>query len=246
MYKIFTEEQGDQICDMYLYGFSTFELAEIYGCDHSTIRCIVKRSGITLRTLSEAQKIFSKEYELQIRKQYVEDKLNIYELAKIHGCDPTTIGCIVKRNGGTLRTRGEANKGRKVSKKAKQKLRDKALDRIQTHSGPYKDTKPELKMEEILIFLHIPYEKQFRVDNHLADFHFLNTNILAEVDGDYYHGNPKKFSKFNKMQLKQKERDIKNDQIAKKLGYTVLRFWENDILNNEEFVKRTIIQKLSN
>lgn len=111
---------------------------------------------------------------------------------------------------------------------------------IENTKGSFKDTKPELKMEEILNFLHIPYEKQFRIDNHLYDGHILNSPYLIEVDGDYYHGNPKKFSKLNKYQLEQKQRDLKNNKLAKEKGYIVLRFWENDILNNSDDVKNEI------
>jgi len=137
----------------------------------------------------------------------------------------------------------EKKKGKKREphlENTKQKIREKMIQYLQTHHGPYKDTKPELIMQNIFRKLHIPYEKQYRVGNHLADFHLLNTNKLIEVDGDWYHGNPKKFSKFNKMQLKQKERDKKHNKLAKKLGYIVLRFWENDILNNAEKVKEKI------
>ena len=116
------------------------------------------------------------------------------------------------------------------------------LQYVKDYKGPFKDTKPELKMEEILIFLHIPYEKQYRVGNHVADFHILNSPFLVEVDGDYWHGNPKKFSSFNKIQLGQKERDVKNEQLAKEKGFVVLRFWEDDILRNIDEVKNKLME----
>jgi len=136
------------------------------------------------------------------------------------------------------------NFGKHPSELTIQKMSEKRIQYLQNHHGPYKDTKPELKMKDILIELSIPYETQFRVGNHVADFHFLNTNILAEVDGDYWHGNPKKFSKLNKRQQKQKQKDIKNDQLAKEKGYIVLRFWENDILNDKGSVKEKLCKEV--
>ena len=128
--------------------------------------------------------------------------------------------------------------GKHHSEATKKKMREKALLRIQNNPGPYKDTEPELKMKEILNFLNIPFEHQFRVKgiNHNFDFHIPNTNILIEVDGDYWHGNPEKFKKLNEAQIGNKQRDEKVNKVAKENNYILLRFWQNDILNNEEKV----------
>ncbi|MCK4357323.1 MAG: DUF559 domain-containing protein [Candidatus Cloacimonetes bacterium] len=129
------------------------------------------------------------------------------------------------------------NYGKHPSDAAKRKMREKAIQRLQNHPGPFKDTKPELKMKEILNELNIPFEHQFRLGNHLFDFRILNTNILIEVDGDYWHGNLKIFKKLSKRQLKQKQKDIKNEKLAKENNFILLRFWENDILKDSESVK---------
>jgi len=245
--KKFTEEQEQQFYDEYFSEEkpSTATLGKKYGCQATTVGYIIKRKH-TLRTSSEVlkgrkawNKLFLEEQELQICKRY-EAGESTYALAKKCGCGQGTICNILKRHEYPLRPLKIALQ----LENAKQKMREKALQRIQNHLGPFKDTKPELKMEEILNFLHIPYEKQFRIGNHLADFHFLNTNILAEVDGDYFHGNPKIYSKLNETQLKQKERDEKHNKVAKENDFVVLRFWESDILNNTEdiknFLKRVI------
>jgi len=149
---------------------------------------------------------------------------------------------LTKETDERIKKGSEKLKGRKLSERTKNKIREKTLFQFQNYKGPYKDTKPELKMEEILIFLNIPYEKQYCVGSHLADFHFLNTNVLVEVDGDYWHGNPKIYSKLNEIQLKQKERDIKNEQLAKENGFIVLRFWESDILNNKNIIVKELMK----
>lgn len=130
--------------------------------------------------------------------------------------------------------------GKHHSEETKQRMREKALQRTQTNLGFCKDTKPELKMKDILNELNIPFKHQFRLNNHLFDFHLLNTNVLIEVDGDYWHSNPKKFKKLNKIQLEQKIKDNRNNEIAKENNFILLRFWENDILNNVENVKNVL------
>lgn len=66
-------------------------------------------------------------------------------------------------------------------------------------SGKFKNmmnTKPELIMKKILENLNLLYEQQFLIQfkktersnwRHCYDFHICNTNILIEVDGDYWH-----------------------------------------------------------
>jgi len=225
---IFSKEKELQIVEDYESGLSTYEVAKICGCGNATIRYIVLRNGHVLRNYSDAQK--GKKLS-EITKRKIQEKT----MGKNNHMFGKHIPDIVKKKMSISRKKYLENP------EAMKMQREFILKRFQNYQGPFKDTKPELKMEEILIFLHIPYEKQFRVGNHLADFHLLDTNRLIEVDGDYWHGNPKKFSTLNKIQLKQKERDIKNDRVAKEKGFVILRFWENDILNNKEFV----ITKLS-
>jgi len=60
------------------------------------------------------------------------------------------------------------------------------------------------------------------------DFKLTGTDILLEIDGDYWHGGPdhnpeKPFHKLTET----KENDIFKEAFAKKHGYTVKRFWES-------------------
>lgn len=198
------------------------------------------QSEETKRKLSK----FTKEQELQICKEYFSKKKpSITDLGKKWDCGSTTIRDIIIRNGYKLRTRSEASKGEKNSfyghhhsEENKQKRREKTIQQIKNYLGPFKNTAPELMMKKLLNDSTIPFEHQYCLGNHLYDFHISNTKILIEVDGDYWHGNPKKFAKLNSMQLKQKERDKKHDEVALNSGFILLRFWEDDILNNAEKV----------
>jgi G:T-mismatch repair DNA endonuclease (very short patch repair protein) len=98
-------------------------------------------------------------------------------------------------------------------------------------------SKLELVFKEILDTLGIKYIEQFyaRDIKALYDFKIKNKKILIEVDGDYWHCNPN-LEKF-KTPTKQWHFDnIARDEIknkwAEENGYKLIRFWENDIVNN--------------
>jgi len=126
----------------------------------------------------------------------------------------------------------EKNKKKNHLKKRKKKEK-KGL-------GLGKDTKPELKMKNFLNSLNIPFEHQFCLEEYSFDFRIIDTNILIEVDGDYWHGNPKKFQKLNNRQERNKQRDLIKNKVAEDNGFILLRFWEDDILNNGKKVLREL------
>jgi len=98
-----------------------------------------------------------------------------------------------------------------------------------------KDTKCEIYFESHLIDLKIKYDKQFICNPFYADFYLPNYNLIVEIDGDYWHANPKKFSPddiVGKKKQSAKEiwkRDDKKNEAYKKAGYSVLRIWDSDL-----------------
>ncbi len=102
------------------------------------------------------------------------------------------------------------------------------------------NTKPERQVKKELIkrgykeganFIH-----QFKFMNKfMCDFCFPNQKIIVEVDGDFWHGNPKKYSDQTKLhphQIKGIGRDKSKKAYIKKVdngSWTLLRFWESDI-----------------
>jgi len=81
------------------------------------------------------------------------------------------------------------------------------------------------------------FHRQKPVDNYIADF-FCNTVMLAiELDG-YTHGFEEVF-----------ERDQKKEQRLNEIGITVLRYRDDDVMNNIEGVLEDIkncIRKIEN
>lgn len=115
-----------------------------------------------------------------------------------------------------------------------------------------------IQLENILKKHNILYETEFRIkyfnEKHYKcykfyDFHILNSNLLIEVNGDYWHANPEKYKEtdifqFPKMKLTAKDiwqMDEYKNNIAKVNNFNVLYIWENDLKYESEF---TIIQKI--
>lgn len=67
------------------------------------------------------------------------------------------------------------------------------------------------------------------------DFKIKESNILLEIDGDYWHGNPKLKKHFYKLE-EVKNNDLFKNQFAEQNGYKVIRFWESDIYENPNII----------
>lgn len=93
------------------------------------------------------------------------------------------------------------------------------------------NTKPEIKMNDILKNLNIKFKHGFYVKikhRYIADFYLYDYNCIIEVDGNYWHGNTKYFPNLTEKQIEQKELDkIRTTEITN-ANYKILRFWEKD------------------
>lgn len=70
----------------------------------------------------------------------------------------------------------------------------------------------------------------------VGDFVFEKEKIWIECDGDYWHSNPKYFN-CDLLDIRQKrnfERDQEKNKILESNGWTLLRFWEDEINTNIE------------
>lgn len=133
---------------------------------------------------------------------------------------------------------------RKAKRRARLKAHPKFLRKIyleaQAKKMKKKPTKPEASFESILQELKIEYVSQKIVGGKIYDFYLPDSNQLCEVDGDYYHANPEKYTELNEMQKSIVKRDKRKNIIASGLGYGLARFWESDILSFPELVKQRL------
>jgi very-short-patch-repair endonuclease len=78
--------------------------------------------------------------------------------------------------------------------------------------------------------LNCKFRKQQPIQNYIVDFVCLEHRLIVEVDGG---------------QHAESAHDEKRDAILASLGYTILRFWNNEVMENIEGVLQIIAQKLN-
>jgi G:T-mismatch repair DNA endonuclease (very short patch repair protein) len=98
-------------------------------------------------------------------------------------------------------------------------------------------SKLEIRVRDALNRMNISFTPQFPLNNLIYDIKIDNTNILIEVNGDFWHGNPRKYKSTDILPFPKKEviveslwkKDEKKLNIALKNGYKLLPLWEMDI-----------------
>lgn len=136
----------------------------------------------------------------------------------------------------------------KKVKKIRKIKKIKKIKRIKTFVPRTKEDITVSKVEKqfgcFLTKFGIELDSQFRIAYKFYDFKVKDKNILLELDGDFYHYNPK--TQGGKPANSMQRKNMKNDKIKNALavvnGYKLLRFWEDDFKNN----KHMIIEKLKN
>jgi len=135
--------------------------------------------------------------------------------------------------------------GRIHNQATKNKMSDSAIQRI-LKTGKVKRSGLEYKFEGILELLEIEYIHSYFIKdiNKIYDFYLPKYNVIIEIDGDFWHCNPN--TKYALPECKTQEINLTNDkfksQWALDNGYTLLRFWEDDINNNIKQVKQILLE----
>lgn len=134
---------------------------------------------------------------------------------------------------------GKGMTGKKHSKESKQKMREATLHNIK--KGVFKQARsaPHIKFSIILDELKVKYKEEKIVGYWSFDFYLTEYNLYIEVDGDYFHSNPKVFPNGPKTKTQKVNfyRDKKKNQYCTDNNLKLVRFWEFDILNKPETVK---------
>lgn len=129
---------------------------------------------------------------------------------------------------------------RKTKKRLRRGTKSQLLKNVYLQSQAKKmdknPTAPELEFEKILKSLKVNYMTQKIVGGKIYDFFLPEINTLIEVDGDYYHANPDKYTELNEMQKRSVKNDKRKNIIARGRGYSLVRFWESDILEKKDIV----------
>ena len=75
------------------------------------------------------------------------------------------------------------------------------------------------------------FRRQVRIGPYIADFACLKAMLVIEVDGGQ-HAETRAY-------------DSRRDDFMRGQGYRILRFWNNDVLNNMDGVWQTIIAEIN-
>jgi very-short-patch-repair endonuclease len=137
--------------------------------------------------------------------------------------------------------------GRKHSEKTKQKMSKSAIKNILQNPKKLHTSKLEEKFKVILELLDIEYQHFFFAPSikKIYDFYIPKYKILIEVDGDFWHCNPKIYpTPVCKTQIGALKNDKLKNKWAEENGYKLLRFWEYDINNNIKQVKQILLENL--
>lgn len=112
----------------------------------------------------------------------------------------------------------------------------------------YKKTKIEKIIETFLIEHNINYKYSFIFKSRQFDFLLIDYDLVIEVDGDYWHGNPKFFNEekgnLTKNQILKRKDDLNKTKLLLDNNYKLLRFWECDIYNNFDNIKQEILKNI--
>ena len=200
-----------------------------------------KHSVETRRKMSEAAKgrIFSAEHRRKLsvaakgKKLSAETRRKLSEICK-------NISAETRRKMSENRKGNVAwNKGKLTSSETKRKQSISAIRRIcnNPNKNPkFNNTVPERELKEIFTKNSIKFVHQYPMfvikHQYAADFYLPDYNCIVEADGKYWHKYPHG-----------KDIDHIRTKEMKDKGYTVLRFWEGQI--NEEDVMSKISQTLS-
>lgn len=123
------------------------------------------------------------------------------------------------------------------------------LSKIQQESNFYKINKLETKISNALVEIGVSFYFSHYIKRRQFDFK-IGENILIEVQGDYWHANPKFYKEddiINYPRGKFKAKDIwdkdeEKKKIAEKYGYEVFYIWEDEVKYMNEKQIATLIK----
>ena len=139
----------------------------------------------------------------------------------------------------------------------KDSLNEWSLKSQNNRSKSYYHSSLEVRFCSILEQLNISFTRQFHINKnrHPYDFHLCDSMIIIEINGNFWHANPKYYNEndiinYPSKKLKAKDvwkRDEKFINWAESNGYKVIIIWEDDfITKNDEELKELFLNMLNN
>lgn len=130
------------------------------------------------------------------------------------------------------------------SEEVKEFHRKKILKNFKEGKHSKLDTKPQITVNNILNKNNIEYEREYDLTYYSLDNFLVDSGLMIEVMGDYWHCHPIKFKDLKSDSQKETIRKdkAKHTYIKKFYDVEVLYLWETDIINNEELCEKLILE----
>ena len=126
----------------------------------------------------------------------------------------------------------------------KEKKRIDAVRILESGVMSKTNSKPQQIVDSILDKNNIKYEREKGIKYYSIDNYLTDSNLMIEVQGDYWHVNPIKFqNKINKLQYERIPKDkAKHTYTKNQYGIEILYLWESDIYNNILLCEKLILE----
>jgi G:T-mismatch repair DNA endonuclease (very short patch repair protein) len=239
------EEEENEIIRLYTKEkMGMIPIGKKFGVSHVKIKSFLKSKGIKLRGKDRCE-IY--EYKEQIKEMYL-NKISASEIARRFKCkSENPIIKILKEEG--IKINRITNTGKKFSIEEYPNMgvrgfRDKLI-------LPFRDSLIEIKIQNFLKQLGIEFfthqyvseiKHAYQCDIFIPIQEGIKQKTVIECDGDYFHANPNKYKKDDKIFRKGMtaeqvwEKDNTRTKELIEAGYRIIRLWESDIkvmeLNN--------------
>lgn len=231
----------DDLINDYKNLYSLPDLRKKYNIDFKNICWCLQYGGQTLRTLKESQhKITQPKIRKTLQENFGEGIINVGQIPIVKEKVKQTF---IKHYGvdNIWKTKEYAEFTTKRWASYTPERKNELIHKWTHRDG--RISKLEIKIANILIDLNIPIETQFKFPKyfHKYDIHIKNTNVIIEVQGDFWHANPKLYKETDTFNFPNNltytaeqiwKKDKQNIDYAKSQNYKVIQLWEYDINEN--------------
>lgn len=228
-------------------------LKEKYGLCYRSIIYILNKFSIPIRNMKTSQKLITApKYKNTCLKKYGCENVSQLESVK-HKKEQTFIKNYGVDNIWKTPEYAEFTSKRWASYSPKRKA--ELLKKWRNSKGNTSEL--ENKIYRYLNEIGLSVITQFKFDNyyHAYDFLITGTNIIIEVNGDFWHANPMIYSENDVLNFPNNpvkaidlwKKDNINNVYAKSNGYEVITLWEHDINNkSKEEIQIYLIDIINN
>ena len=259
-----TSELITEIILKYQNESTVLELVNTFNIPYKSILEILKKHGVKIKNISEAvsQKSVRDKYKTTCLLKYGSENVSGVETIKNKKKATFLKNYGVDNVFKTEKFKTEIDKimlekyGIKRINNWDFLTEEQKSDRIKKLNSGCNISKLEKRIGYTLDNLNIKFETQFLINRFSYDYYINNINLLIEVNGDFWHGNPTIYLPddilpFPKsIGVKPKDlwlKDKRKNELAIKNGFKIITIWEMDIKNlNSVELEIFLLNKLNN